>query len=931
MPLPGLALAQSSDASAETASNASTLDRVTVTGSLIPQTDIETYAPVTTITAEDIQARGFTSVADVLQQASISTGGVQGGQTSASFTQGAEAVSMFSLDPGYTKYLINGRPMANYPALYNGSDVFNNVSGIPVDLVERIEILPGGQSSLYGSDAIAGVINVILKDRVDGPSLAIRGGTYTEGGGNSFRASFADGFEAADGRLNVLYGLQYETRNAIWGYQRDLTDSYNTDGYSAPIASRDFLVYGYTDIANQGLGNFGYVFADPANCANVEGLFGGNEGFQSRPGSGDYCGTFVSPGYRTLRNAKDSGQFYTNIEFDLNDNHQLYAQYLFSHEEVDYATGSNYTWWGTGSKWGYYYDPDLDGLVNLQRAFAPEDIGGNGYDEITNQDRTNSYMVSFGAKGFFGEGWDYDIGATRTQYRLKEHSWVRFADPINDWFQENVLGPQLGVDPYYGAYPVFSPDYAAFYQPISPEDFASFTGFVNNSSKTWDNMLRAAVTNAALFGLPGGDAGLAVVVEGGNQGWDYSPDYRLLPDVAGIWGTTAVSGGGHRTRYAVTSELRLPLWDPLTVTLSGRYDEFDAYGNTVDKPTYSVGIEYRPIDSLLFRGKYGTAFRAPTLSDTFQGPSGYYSTATDYWACFDQEGFAPGETDDCSFDSTQYFGTQEGNAELEPIEADVWNAGVVWAPTNNFSLAVDYYSWDIRNEVDTQSTDQLLLQEYRCRSGQEDINSASCQQALEWVGRGPTGLLSTVYTPKVNVAQQTLEAATVTVNYMLDIGRYGSLRFNGNYTNMLSHFVQPLPTDDKIDLLRDPYYMWIYDAYAKTRADASVAWDISNWTTTLYVNRIGSTPNYLAYSAGSYDYEVNGAEAGTWAPYITYNASVNWRATDDIQFSLLVNNVLNKMPDDQASNYPGTSSTPYNNYLYNVYGRSLMAEMRFQF
>src|SRR5688572_5551809 len=194
---------------------ATDLDAVTVTGSLIPRTQVETFSPVTTVTAEDIQLRGFSSVADVLQQSSFQTGGLQGGQTSASFTQGAEAAGMFGLDPGYTKYLINGRPMANYPALYNGSDTFNNISGIPVDLVDRIEILPGGQSSLYGSDAIAGVVNVILKKQADGLSLNLRGGMFAHGGGDSLRVTASDGFGSADGRFNVIAGLQYETRDPI--------------------------------------------------------------------------------------------------------------------------------------------------------------------------------------------------------------------------------------------------------------------------------------------------------------------------------------------------------------------------------------------------------------------------------------------------------------------------------------------------------------------------------------------------------------------------------------------------------------------------------------------------------------------------------------------------------------------------------------------
>src|SRR4249919_970196 len=192
MPVAGTAFAQDVGATQDqtpTAADAkaTNLDKIVVTGSLIPQTSVETFKPVTIISAEDLQTRGFTDVQDALHSSSFSTGGVQGNQSSASFTQGAETNSLFGLNPGYTKYLIDGRPMANYPALYNGTDVFNNISGIPIDLVERIEILPGGQSSLYGSDAIAGVVNVILKKRIDGGVLSARVGDYTEGGGESKR------------------------------------------------------------------------------------------------------------------------------------------------------------------------------------------------------------------------------------------------------------------------------------------------------------------------------------------------------------------------------------------------------------------------------------------------------------------------------------------------------------------------------------------------------------------------------------------------------------------------------------------------------------------------------------------------------------------------------------------------------------------------
>jgi len=250
----GTALAQSGNAPTQ-------LDRVTVTGSLIPQTEIENHTPVLTVTAEDIQTRGFTSVADVLQQSSLSTGGLQGGQTSASFTQGTEAAGMFGLSPGYTKYLINGRPMLSYPALYNGGDAFNNISGIPIDIVDRIEVLPGGQSSLYGSDAIAGVVNIILKERMDGGTLNVRGGAYSDGGGASFRVSAANGFNSRDDRFRALVNVQYEKTNPIWGYQRDITTQNNPRGYTRQLPSNDFLVFdAETD---------DFLMMDPNNCAGV--------------------------------------------------------------------------------------------------------------------------------------------------------------------------------------------------------------------------------------------------------------------------------------------------------------------------------------------------------------------------------------------------------------------------------------------------------------------------------------------------------------------------------------------------------------------------------------------------------------------------------------------------------------------------------------
>ena len=909
LPAAGSALAQDQEQPKE-------LDRVTVTGSLIPQTDIETATPVMVISAEDIKARGFTSISDVLSKSSFATGGVQGAQSSASFTQGANTVSLFGLPPGYVKYLIDGRPMSNYPALYNGSDTFNNISGIPIDLVDRIEILPGGQSSLYGSDAIAGVINVILKKKMDGAVLDIRGGGYSEGGGNSFRVSIADGWSSADGCVNLLGGVQYEDKNPIWGYQRDLTKQYNQNGYSPALASRDFLIYSpFTS----------YNFLDPANCANVTGLFGGTEGLQTRPGFGDenYCGSFYTPGYRTLSNGLESTQVYVHGTFDISDNTQLYGDVLYSHDKVDYHVGSGYTWWGTGADFGYFYDPNLDDLLNLQRAFAPEEMGTQGFKNTMSHDVSDAVRVNFGVKGTFGaSAWDYDAGVTYSEYKLKERNFVRYAEPMDQFFIDRVLGPQQGLDPYYDAYPVFTPNYAAFYQPITPEELASMTGYETSHSKTSDSMLRFQLTNATLFKLPGGDAGLAVVAELGKQKWDYTPAPGLLD--GSIWGQTAVAGGGDRDRYAITSELRMPVLEPLTVTLSGRYDSYDASGRTIDKPTYSVGLEYRPIDSLLFRGKYGTAFRAPTLSDLYQGDSGYYNTVTDYYQC-SLRGFLPGNTDACpaAYSNRQFFGTQSGNIDLKPINADVWSAGFVWSPIDRLNVTVDYFNWDISDEVTQQSADALSLQDYRCRAGIDDITTTLCTQAMSQVTRNAAGFITEIYTPKINVSNQKLEAVTASLNYGYDFGAWGDLSLRTSYTENLHHTQQIYAGDDEINLLNDPY--WSSDP--KRKADGSLTWTVGDFSATWYVNWFSETPNYAAtISVDGYD-SARGRKLGSYA---TNNVSMSYKLFEGMEVSVMANNVFNRMPPYDFS-YPGTDGAPYNEYNFDVYGRAYYLELRYAF
>ncbi|MEW9622824.1 TonB-dependent receptor domain-containing protein [Rhodanobacter geophilus] len=926
---------------APNAKNAKKLQAVTVTGSLIPQTQIETATPVITITADQMKARGFATVAQALQQASFATGSVQGMQDTNSFTTNAETLSMFGLPVGFVKYLVDGRPMGSFPGLYNGSDTFNSISGIPMDLVDHIDILPGGQSSLYGSDAIAGVINIVLKKHVDAPTLDVRYGWTADGGGANRRVSFADSFTL--GKWTSLYGVQFENDSPMWRRDRSITSTFNTHGTSPETASRDYLVL--TAYSNDGTAP-GYQLMDPDNCANVSSQWGGTETKQYRKGSGYYCGSMDTPGVGTLQLATKQANAYTHNTFDVNDNVQLYGDLLYNYSEKKSTNGSSTTWWGTSVATtqgaGYFWDPTVHGgsLMLLQHAFSPEEVGG--YRNIMSKEYENSYMLTLGARGTFGQSnWDYDLGFTHSDDQLIDRSFQRLAGPMEAYFSKHVLGPQLGT---YSGYPVFEPNYAALYNPVSQADFKSFTGYSTSHAKTWDNMVRGQLTNASLFSLPGGDAGVAVVLEGGNQGWDSSPDPRLMQNVTidygngftydtpYYWGTSATPGAGHRSRWAATTELKFPLLQQLTLDVSGRYDSYAVGGTTVSHGTYNLGLEYRPFDTLLLRGRYGTAFKVPTLSDEFQRPSNYYNGVTDYLNC-GRLGYSGDNIDACPspYNSTQYKGTTFGNPGLKPITATVWTYGVVWAPVERMSVSVDYLHWDINNEVAQVGADTLSNTEYLCDIKTIDPNSTTCSTAFNLITRGPgktvngvplLGQIMGITTNKMNVANEQVNAINASFNYGMDAGGFGKLVWAATYSDLLKHTYQDYPLDPKIDLLRHPG--WSTDF--KSKANASLTWLKGDWSTTLYVNRYGQTPNYLASQLDNYTDKGTG-KLGAW---ILWNASVTYNPIKNLALSLQIQNVFNKMPPVDNS-YPGTTWGPYNSDNYNPFGRAFFLEANYKF
>lgn len=878
------------------------LQEVVVTGSLIPSAKTDTFTPVETITAEDIRSHGFADVAEAVQRMSISTGAVQGAQFNG-FTQGAKVTSFFGLDPAFTKYLFNGLPFANYPSLYNGSESFVSISGIPTVLVDHIDILPGGQSSIYGSDAIAGVVNVVMKTRMDGPMVDARYGFYDHGGGADRRIAIGDGFSI--GNFSLVGGLQYENSNPIWGYNRPLTSQYYAQGATPQTAERDYLVLGVFGQPNGDL----YYFEDPAHCANLTGQWNGTVRQYTRANRGTYCGT-TQDGAFTTQNEEEQVQLYLHSTYDLNDAVQFYGETLLSHDTARASSGpltynsSN----DSSSPLGNYEDPRLgQDYLNLQHLFSPEEAGGlgNTFGKITH----NSLRGTLGIKGEFGSSWRWLADMSWSDNKLTEINPVFLSQPLETYFA-GIYGPSLGFDPNLGTN-LYQPDYASFYKPVTPAQYASFSASPRSYSYTEESFARAQIANSALFALPGGNAGAALQFEGGAQGWNYAPDPRYLNGQ--IFAFTATAGSGHRSRYAVTAETELPLLKTLKADLSGRYDDYRVDGGNVSKATFNASLQYQPIRQLLLRGRYGTAFKAPTLADEFQGRSGFFQTVTDYYTCY-TTGYTPATLGNCPQNqNVSAFGTTSGNVRLQPITARIWDLGTVIMPVDGLNLTIDFIRYQIRNEVAQADSNKLLETEAACRLGQIASSSPTCVTALADVTRDTTGQIVSIYTPKQNLSRENLSTLILSGGYAWSIGRLGDVAVDLSWTDMLQHYYQQFPGDPFINDLTNPFYSTEF----KTKANLSVTWRRGPVGVTAYVERYGTTPNYLAQQVPDGYSQAGAADIPAW---ILADFSVRYQPIDALELSLAINNAFNAMPPIDHSN-PGTTNVPYNNLNYNVYGR----------
>jgi len=862
------------------------LETLEVTGSRIPRAQVEGPAPITVITAAEIRANGFTTIPDVLRAMTQNGGETQSQQSAsgADFSPGAQQVDLRGLGPNHTLVLVNGRRIADFPMPFKGRSNFTDISSIPIAMIDRIEVLTGSASAIYGSDAISGVVNFILKKSVDGTVVDVRAGGTTRGGGESFDASIVGGFGRGD--FSAVYSVELQSQQPLWAYDRGIQDStQDAPRASGQVARRGWLRTDWWDY---------YLDPGQAACDALAAYNHGSTYHAARPGwgydddtgeevDGRYCGSDTAIGYGTILSKRRGVNGYTSMTYDLGEGTQWFADLQAGYHTVDLFR--DVTAWSymapDGNEEGYFFNQATGQVEYWQRQFTPEEIGGLHRSMIETTQKT--FGLTTGFKGTIGESWDYEASIGHSRYKA-EISWPQIvAARANALF----LGEQLGEDE--DGFPIFDADPARLYRPLTREEYDSIAARTVYHPQSETSTAAFTASTLDLFPLPGGDAGFSGTVEVGHQSYDLNPDPLATEYHYYSWKDS--DGHGSRNRWAAAGELRMPLHDTLALSLAARYDRYRYAGHSIGKATWSAGLEWRPADSLLVRGSYGTAFRAADLHYVFAGLGNDETSGVDYYNCLVDE------AEDCEDYSEGLIRTREGNRNLDPETSTSWTAGFVWSPLDGLDFSLDWFDIDMRDQVQDMSVDAILRDEAACRLGQLDITSPTCIDALSRITRSANGSLYGIYVNPINVARETTSGVDLTARYRFDTG-IGAFTLTANHTWVDHHDFQQYPGDP----VEDEFAVNSGFDIPRTKTSASVTWEYGAFSTTLHGQRLGKLPN-----GWSYDQVWEDGDPGPYIPATyRYNLSMAYRFNDHSRLALAVTNLFDKMPpkDPTYTSYP---------------------------
>lgn len=707
------------NAAAQEKPAATTLDRLEVTGSRIRQVDVETAQPILTISRAEIDAQGFATVADVLQ--TMSAVGTPAFSRASPLTSNQEAggqyISMRNLGAQRTLVLVNGKRLGISPSGYQ------DISQIPSVMVERIEVLKDGASAIYGSDAMAGVINIITRKNFDGAEANVYAGQYSEGDGQKTTYDFLIGFSGERGSITL--GAEYHNEDPVWAKDRWFSKD-SRPGYPANSLTT--------------VGQWGN-WALPGTSTWYAPNRGSNAIGQGNFHAQNSDDTSNSADQMHLLTPLERRALYVNANYDITDNVRFttdigYVKRDSERQIAGYPTQST-ALPAPMHKDSYFNPTGGTSAVNWRR---------RGWEVPRTTDTSvTSLRFTAGLEGSFefaDQFFDWDVGYLFNDTDTTILNNGNFYIPA----VQAAVGPSfLNAAGQVQCGTAANPISLATCVPWNP--FAGFgTGAVANSlddkavrnylfreehavgsTKTTSYFANIAGT---LFALPAGDLAAAVGYEYRKEEGGFTPDA-----IAQSGNSTNLASGPTYGSYELDefyAELNIPILadlsfaKELSLSVASRYSDFDTFGDTTNS---KIGLKWKPIDTLLLRGTWSEGFRAPTIGNLYGGGSQTFTTGfadpcdsiygvakgsakcvADAGANFRQlkQGFVPTTQ---RADQTPVPFTSGSNPNLQPETSVSKTLGFVYSPSyvEGLSVAVDW--WNIRIEDTVVSDSPNLIME----------------------------------------------------------------------------------------------------------------------------------------------------------------------------------------------------------------------------
>lgn len=846
------------------------VERIEVTGSRIKQVDIENSSPVTVISAADMSLSGEPTVADVLNNLSANSFGSWSGVSGyGSGSAASSNINLRGLGSDATLVLLDGRRM---PGTSSSSGSSADTSIIPMSIVERIEILRDGASAVYGSSAVAGVINIITKKDFEGVAAKYEYASPEIEGGANQMFSLSAGFTGDKG--NIVFTFEHSEADAIFDSEIWPLDDPTYSGFSS-----------YSPVVN-GYGEDGWI-SNTDMCAqapNVVDATDGEDGGRCKYNYGEV--TKFTPD-------TEKNSMFTKFNYELSDNINFIGRAMASLNETD----SRYAATPVSTAPIYMsadnqYNP-TDDEVRLYMRSAPI-----GTRDAKTEVVTTDFLVGLQGYTEIGNGLDWEINFQNSISKTNVFNYNLISD--------NSI--QASIDS--GEYDVFNT------QDLSYEDWnASMEQMYTDANHT--GVYEGRYASQQIDGLIS-----TTLIENDNiivagvVGAEYEMiDFAQKSDPESANGFISGGSGGDdvdatRNRTAMYAEVQASLPYEIDLTVAARYEKYEQEGQTnlgVEKSTFDkvvpkVGLTWRPTDNLLLRSSWGESFRAPNMGEMFQSYALSFPTVRDTAWC----GSNPGQDLDgyCSDAGEQVATWFGGNAKLTEETGDSTTAGFVWDVVDNLSVEVTYYSINYENKIDSVSNNELLRIE-------QENGLGSTPDAIE--RNATTGKIDSMKTGYINKSSLSTDGIDFSARYNFETS-YGDFSATLNVSKVMTF-------EEVADSESEPFdYAGLQD-YPDLKSDLALSYAYDDYSVAWTIFHVGSQ------ESGNEEWGVDYlADIPT---YIKHNVQFAYVAPTETKVTFGVNNLTDKAAPSYYDGFRDYRDSSWS--LYDQTGRSMYLRVQQQF